>query len=159
VELPESLDECLKEVDVDGSGAVSFNEFVIFCKKIHLFEPEAIKIDLKHSNRLPKAETPEQYVDKVLERSGYNVLKAFRKYDTDNSSSISPSEFRKLVRDLGYRLTEREAELQVKLIATRGGISGQNEISFGEFKKVYIFDLFLILILMFLVSGFCRTIG
>lgn len=81
--------------------------------------------------RWSNREDPSKYVSKVLEKSGYNVLKAFRKYDTDNSSSISASEFRRLVRDLGYHLTEDEAKLQVKLIATRGG----TEIEFGEFKK------------------------
>ncbi len=35
------------------------------------------------------------------------------------------------MRDLGFNLSEEEAALQVKLIATRGG----TEIEFGEFKK------------------------
>ena len=45
--------------------------------------------------------------------------------------TIDASEFQKLVRDLGYTLSDEECALQVKLIATRGG----KEIEFGEFKQ------------------------
>jgi Ca2+-binding EF-hand superfamily protein len=130
-EVPESLDECLAMVDINGSGQVDFYEFVIFCRKLDLFRKRERLVEAKQEQaRSDAALAPEQYVAAVLERTNYAVLKAFTKYDTDKSSSISAGEFRRLVRDLGFNLSEEEAELQVKLMATRGG----KEVSFGEFK-------------------------
>jgi len=111
---------------------VSFNEFATWAKREQLFlEPRAApEKEPEPPARTSEREAPEAYVEKVLDRSGYSVLKAFRKYDRDRSSSISASEFRRLARDLGIHLSEEEARLQVKLIATRGG----EEIQFGEFR-------------------------
>ncbi len=131
-DVPENLDDCLELVDKNRSGSIDFQELVTFLRSIDAFRKREQLLEAKEEQeKADKSMTPEKYVAAVLERTNYAVLKAFRKYDADNSSSISASEFRRLVRDLGFNLTEEETALQVKLIATRGG----TEIEFGEFKK------------------------
>ena len=54
----------------------------------------------------------------------------FDKYDSDKSGSITKDEFKLLVEELGYRLSEDELSIAVQKLDT----DGDNSISFDEFK-------------------------
>merc|ERR1740117_428788 len=55
----------------------------------------------------------------------------FDKFDTDNSGTISTSEFGNLCYDRGYYMDETELQLAVKIVDK----DGSGEISFDEFQK------------------------
>ncbi|KAI9202552.1 uncharacterized protein BJ171DRAFT_513400 [Polychytrium aggregatum] len=60
----------------------------------------------------------------------------FEKYDIDGSGSISIHEFRKLCYDLGYYLSDKELEIDIKLL----DVNGDREITYDEFIKWWMSD-------------------
>ena len=59
-------------------------------------------------------------------RSAAEIM--FRKYDTSGDGNLNKSEFKKLCQALGYKLTDQELELDMKLL----DLGGDGKISFQE---------------------------
>ncbi|MDP2437131.1 MAG: EF-hand domain-containing protein [archaeon] len=57
--------------------------------------------------------------------------RVFDKYDTDKSGKISPAEFKEMVYELGYHLSDVEFDLAIKLLDK----DGDKEISYSEFAE------------------------
>jgi calmodulin len=77
------VEEMIKELDVDGSGSLTFDEFVTLMTK----------------------QTVEEVVNVEDE-----VIRAFRTFDKDNSGTISMNEFRFILTRLGDRMPENEVD-------------------------------------------------
>ena len=81
----EEINEMLKEIDIDNSGKIQFEELLdLFIKKIN--EPD----------------TEEDYIE------------AFKTFDRDNSGLISAKNLVHVMASLGERITEDEAEEMIK---------------------------------------------
>lgn len=59
---------------------------------------------------------------------------AFKVFDTDNSGSISRSELKNLMINLGQSLTDNEVDEMMKMVDT----NNDGEISFEEFKTMMV---------------------
>ena len=86
----EEVDDMIKKVDQDGNGTVSFDEFIT------MIQPVTINEEIQ-----------------VLEED--EVIKAFRKFDTDGDGKITNSEFKFILTKMGDKLPEEDAERVFKL--------------------------------------------
>ena len=66
------------------------------------------------------------------EDSEQKVVQAFNVFDKDGSCSISSDEFRKIIQNLGEKLSSNEVEEIVKM----SDIDGDGDIDFNEFVKM-----------------------
>ncbi|KAL7526984.1 hypothetical protein ACHAXR_001745 [Thalassiosira sp. AJA248-18] len=100
------LTQMIKSVDDNGDNEIDFEEFLILM-----------------SSKKPSSSDP----DKELKD-------AFAVFDADNSGSISRSELKKLMKNLGQTLSDAELDAMMDEVDT----DGNGEIDFAEFKTMMV---------------------
>ncbi|KAI5863667.1 EF-hand [Durotheca rogersii] len=95
----EEVEQIIKDVDLDGDGTINFNEF----------------ITMMTGQPYPPQDEDEDYA------------RAWKKYEPSLNGSITQSQFRQLVADLGDSVTDVEVE---KLV---NSVDGEGKISYKEF--------------------------
>ncbi|KAL5009277.1 hypothetical protein ScPMuIL_014858 [Solemya velum] len=93
--------DIIHEVDVDGNGAIDFNEFVVMMSK---------KIGAKDGTAADESELKD----------------AFKVFDKDNNGLISAKELRSVMTNLGEKLTEEEVEEMIK----EADIDGDGQVNY-----------------------------
>ncbi|CAH1182027.1 unnamed protein product [Phyllotreta striolata] len=106
----EELDRIIDEIDEDGNGEVSFEEFANLAARFLVEEDEdteAIQLELKG---------------------------AFRMYDKEGNGFISIEVLREILRELDEKLTEDDLDNMIDEIDT----DGSGTVDWDEFKAVMI---------------------
>lgn len=94
---PGDIDRMFREMDGDGSGALSMDEFCTWVSR-NRPDPQALY---------------------GLTSSEYNcVMMAFRSYDANQDGTLSLDEFQRLCHSLGYYRTPQESAVAFKAIDT-----------------------------------------
>ncbi|PKI44789.1 calmodulin-like protein 8 [Punica granatum] len=101
----EELRNMIGEVDVDGNGTIEFGEFV----------------DLM-ARKMKECEAEEE------------LKEAFKVFDKDQDGYISPHELRRVMLNLGEKLTYEEAEQMVR----EADLDGDGQIDYEEFVRMMI---------------------
>ena len=97
------LEEMIQEVDSDGNGQIEFSEFLTMM---------AQKMGTRSFN------------DEALE--------AFKVLDKDGSGSISESELRQIMSNIGEDITDEE----IKEMMNEADLDGDGQVSFKEFAAI-----------------------
>eukprot|EP00941_MAST-03F_sp_MAST-3F-sp1_P002599 g2599.t1 len=119
--------EIFREVDLDGDGHLSFDEF------FHLYE--SIVADEEGLSNL--VEKTQKKLSKKMKKE---AKKCFDQYDKDGSGYISANELTKLVKDLGFEkkgLSGKQVDDLVKHIITVGDEDSDGTIDFYEFLRFF----------------------
>mmetsp|Transcript_37018 Transcript_37018/g.49073 ORF Transcript_37018/g.49073 Transcript_37018/m.49073 type:complete len:207 (-) Transcript_37018:373-993(-) len=101
----EELTAMVKSVDVNGDGEIDFEEFLVLMKS--------------------------QNKDNDPDR---DLRKAFNVFDKDGSGSISQSELKELMQQLGQKLSDQELAAMMSEVDS----DGNGEIDFEEFKNMMV---------------------
>lgn len=96
----------IKSVDDNGDGEIDFEEFLILM-----------------SSKKPSSDDPDK-----------ELRDAFAVFDSDGSGSISRSELKKLMKNLGQTLSDAELDAMMDEVDT----DGNGEIDFEEFKTMMV---------------------
>eukprot|EP00397_Hematodinium_sp_SG-2012_P038652 GEMP01042079.1.p1 GENE.GEMP01042079.1~~GEMP01042079.1.p1 ORF type:complete len:150 (+),score=48.42 GEMP01042079.1:82-531(+) len=94
------LQDMLNEVDADGSGTISF--------------PEFLALMARKMKDVDEAE---------------DLVEAFKVFDLDGDGFISASELRKVMNNLGEKLTEQEIDEMIREVDN----DGDGKVSWNEF--------------------------
>ncbi|KAJ3626272.1 hypothetical protein MTP99_016784 [Tenebrio molitor] len=108
--IGEELDNIITEIDEDGNGEVSFEEFANLAARFLVEEDEdtdAIQMELKG---------------------------AFRLYDREGNGFITTDVLREILRELDEKLTEDDLDNMIEEIDT----DGSGTVDWDEFKAVMI---------------------
>ena len=97
------LQDMVKEVDVDGSGTIEFSEFLNLMAR-----------------KMKDSDSEEQ------------LKEAFRVFDKDQNGFISAAELRKVLTNLGEKLTDDEIVEMIR----EADADGDGQINYKEFVKV-----------------------
>ena len=97
------LHEIIQEVDSDGNGKIEFSEFL---------------------NMMAQKMGTRNFNDEALE--AFNVL------DKDGSGSISESELRQIMNNIGEKLTDEE----IREMMNEADLDGDGQVSFKEFAAI-----------------------
>ena len=97
------LQEMIQEVDSDGNGKIEFPEFL---------------------NMMAQKMSTRNFNDEALE--AFNVL------DKDGSGSISESELRQIMNNIGEKVTDEEIREMMK----EADLDGDGQVSFKEFAQI-----------------------
>ena len=103
------LQQMIKSVDDNGDNEIDFEEFLILM-----------------SSKKPGKDDPDK-----------ELRDAFAVFDTDNSGTISRSELKKLMKNLGQTLSDAELDAMMDEVDT----DGNGEIDFAEFKSMMVSPL------------------
>mmetsp|Transcript_23355 Transcript_23355/g.37949 ORF Transcript_23355/g.37949 Transcript_23355/m.37949 type:complete len:114 (-) Transcript_23355:340-681(-) len=98
------LTQMIRSVDDNGDNEIDFEEFLILM-----------------SSKKPSKDDPDK-----------ELRDAFAVFDADNSGSISRSELKKLMKNLGQTLSDAELDAMMDEVDT----DGNGEIDFDEFKSM-----------------------
>jgi calmodulin len=101
------LKRMIESVDENGDNEIDFEEFLVLMSSRK-----------GHHNDDPDRELKD----------------AFKVFDTDGSGSISKSELKQLMKNLGQRLTDEELDAMMGEVDT----DGNGEIDFQEFKQMMV---------------------
>merc|ERR1712205_246402 len=112
------LKEAFELFDTDGSGAVDTSELHTAMKALG-FEPKKEEID-KMVREMNKEDGKEE------------LLKGFKLFDDDNTGKISFANFKRVAKELGENMTDKELE---EIIA-EADTDKDGEINQDEFLKV-----------------------
>ena len=99
------LQDMINQVDADSSGTIDFFEFLI------MIAPKVTDTDTEEEEE---------------------IKKAFREFDKDGNGFISPAELRHFMEKNGEKLTDEEAEDQIK----EADIDGDGQSNYEEFVKM-----------------------
>lgn len=99
----EDIQQMIKSVDDNGDGEIDFEEFLIL-------------MSTKKKNEDPDKE----------------LMDAFKVFDADSSGTISRKELKKLMKQLGQKLSDQELDAMMEEIDT----DKSGEIDFEEFKAM-----------------------
>ena len=105
------LTQMIKSVDDNGDNEIDFEEFLILM-----------------SSKKPGKDDPDK-----------ELRDAFAVFDADGSGSISRSELKKLMKNLGQTLSDAELDAMMDEVDT----DGNGEIDFEEFKSMMVRHFFL----------------
>uniref|UniRef100_A0A7S1THJ8 EF-hand domain-containing protein n=1 Tax=Compsopogon caeruleus TaxID=31354 RepID=A0A7S1THJ8_9RHOD len=97
------LQQMINEVDADGNGMIDFAEFVTLMAR-----------KMRNS-------------DKDVE-----IREAFNVFDSDGDGKISATELRKIMHNLGERLTDEEINQMIR----EADVNGDGEIDYEEFVRM-----------------------
>ena len=95
------LQDMINQVDADSNGTIDFPEFLV------MMAPKVTDTDSEEEE----------------------IKKAFREFDKDGNGFISPAELRHFMEENGEKLTDEEAEDQIK----EADIDGDGQINYEEF--------------------------
>jgi calmodulin len=102
----QKLSELLKEIDLDNSGTIEFNEFQIWM-----------------SNKMHYGK---------FERNEEDLLNCFKVFDENGDQFITAEELKSVMKRLGQNLNDDE----INLMITEADIDGDNRINFKEFVQL-----------------------
>jgi calmodulin len=102
----QKLSELLKEIDLDNSGTIEFNEFQIWM-----------------SNKMNSGK---------FERNEEDLLNCFKVFDENGDQFITAEELKSVMKRLGQNLDDDE----INLMITEADIDGDNRINFKEFVQL-----------------------
>jgi len=97
------LQDMINEVDVDGNGTIDFTEFLDMMTK-HMKETD----------------------------NEQELREAFKVFDTDGSGKISSGELKKVMHNLGEKLTDEEIAEMIR----EADADGDGEVDYNEFVKM-----------------------
>ncbi|KAL7546729.1 hypothetical protein ACHAWF_016263 [Thalassiosira exigua] len=110
------LKQMISSVDDNGDNEIDFEEFLILM-----------------SSKKPSKDDPDK-----------ELRDAFKVFDADGSGTISRSELKKLMKNLGQKLSDEELDAMMDEVDT----DGNGEIDFQEFKTMMVSCLFSFLLLL-----------
>jgi calmodulin len=99
----DDIQQMIKSVDDNGDGEIDFDEFLIL-------------MSTKKKNEDPDKE----------------LMDAFKVFDADGSGTISRKELKKLMKQLGQKLSDQELDAMMEEVDT----DKSGEIDFEEFKAM-----------------------
>lgn len=99
----DDIQQMIKSVDDNGDGEIDFDEFLIL-------------MSTKKKNEDPDKE----------------LMDAFKVFDADSSGTISRKELKKLMKQLGQKLSDQELDAMMEEVDT----DKSGEIDFEEFKAM-----------------------
>lgn len=97
--------DMIQEVDADGSGTIDFSEFLTMSTR-----------------NMKEADSEEE------------MIEAFRVFDKDGNGSISASELRQIMANLGQKLTDEEVDEMIR----EADMDGDGQIDYQEFVKMMV---------------------
>ncbi|KAK9675167.1 EF-hand domain pair [Popillia japonica] len=121
----EELQQMLQEVDVDGDGNVSFEEFV----DIAWSAGAGTDPDHVLSREEEEKELRDAFRGRSREEEEKELRDAFRVFDKHNRGYITASDLRAVLQCLGEDLSEEEIEDMIKEV----DVDGDGRIDFYEF--------------------------
>merc|ERR1711898_74210 len=135
------LREAFDLFDTDGSGAVDFTELHTAMKALG-FEPkkEEVAKMVKEMDKDGDATVDfEEFcimlAEKMNQKDGKEeIMKGFKLFDDDNSGKISMKNFKRVAKELGENLSDKELE---EIIA-EADADGDGEINEAEFLAVMV---------------------
>merc|ERR1712178_662091 len=140
-EQKQELREAFDLFDTDGSGAVDFSELHTAMKALG-FEPKKEEINkmVKEMDKDGDATVDfEEFcimmAEKMNQKDGKDeMLKGFKLFDDDSTGKISFKNFKRVAKELGESLSDKELE---EIIA-EADTDGDGEISESEFLAVMV---------------------
>ncbi|XP_049811175.1 troponin C, isoallergen Bla g 6.0101-like [Schistocerca nitens] len=102
----DTLQDIIEEVDVDGSGQLEFEEFVILASRF--------------------------LVEEDAEAMQQELREAFRLYDKEGNGYITTGVLREILRELDDKITEEELDMMIEEIDS----DGSGTVDFDEFMEV-----------------------
>ncbi|ORY68407.1 uncharacterized protein BCR38DRAFT_131796 [Pseudomassariella vexata] len=102
--------QIVKEVDLDGDGTINFNEFITMMTG----QPYPPKVE--------EEKQPEQQVEEDAE-----YATAWKQYEPSLNGSITASQFRQLMAELGEPVNDVEVEQLIN------NVDGEGKLSYKEF--------------------------
>merc|ERR1711959_318686 len=95
--------DMINEVDADGNGTIDFTEFLALMGR-----------------KMKDTDTEEE------------LIEAFKVFDRDNNGFISASELRRVMTNLGEKLTDEEVDEMIR----EADIDGDGQVNYQEFVKM-----------------------
>ena len=102
----EEIKSMVADLDEDNSGEIDFKEFITFCKRV-------------------------ETVENLTEEE--EVIRAFKTFDKDGSGTLSCSEFKHILCNLGDKFTEEE----VMEIFNEADLNHDGELNYAEFVSFW----------------------
>merc|ERR1711865_1023113 len=120
-EQKQELREAFDLFDTDGSGAVDFSELHTAMKALG-FEPKKEEFYIMMAEKMNQKDGKEE------------MLKGFKLFDDDSTGKISFKNFKRVAKELGEALSDKELE---EIIA-EADTDGDGEINEAEFLSVMV---------------------